>query len=44
MEKQNTKWRPSEVIAISGRTKDFNISLNGKDTQRWTILGNQKTN
>jgi hypothetical protein len=43
MEKRNMKWRPSEVIAISGRTKDFNISSNGKDTQRWTTPGNQKT-
>jgi hypothetical protein len=42
MEKRNMKWRPSEVIATSGRTKDFNISLSGKDIQRPTTHGNQK--
>jgi hypothetical protein len=44
MEKQNTKWKPSEVIAILGRTKDFNIFLNGRATRKQTTLGNQKTN
>jgi hypothetical protein len=44
MEKQNMKGRPSEVAAILGKTKDSNISSNGKDTQKWITPGNQKTN
>jgi hypothetical protein len=41
-EKRNTKWRPSETIATLGRTKDFNISLSGKDIRRPITPGNQK--
>jgi hypothetical protein len=43
-EKRNTKWRPSEVIATSGRTKSCNISLNGKDIRRPITPGSQKIN
>jgi hypothetical protein len=42
-EKRNTKWRPSETTTISGRTKDFNISSNGKAIRRPITPGSQKT-
>jgi hypothetical protein len=38
------KYKPSEVIATLGRTKDSNISLSEKDTRRRTTPGSQKTN
>jgi hypothetical protein len=41
-EKQNTKWKPSEVTATLGRTKDSNISSNGKGIRKPTTPGKQK--